>query len=137
MLRIKGGILWHLARQALPVTLGALPVACLYVLLWRGVLGWRDGWPAVFVVIHARLTMLRLCRFDQGSFAFLYSRGFSRDSIWMHTMLANFLVILAVWTPAAIIVWTPLRGLVQDALFRSPFFPIMAPDISPGSLVNT
>ena len=131
MLRIRPGLLWYLLRPLIPVTLVALAVACLYVFLWPDILGWRDGWAAVFVLIHSRGIALRFGRFDQGSFAFLYSRGFSRDQLWGHVILASSLAALSVWLPAALIVWTPLRSLVQDVVFLSPFFPIMAPrDVS-------
>ena len=127
MLKVKVGLLRHLMRQLLPVTLVGLPVACLYVLLWRDVLRWRNEWALVFILIHGLVLTQVLGRFRKGSFGFLYTRGYSRNSIWAHTMLASVLAVLAVWAPAAIIVWTPLRGVAQDALFRSPFFPVMAP----------
>ena len=127
MLGIKGGLLKYLLRRILLITLVAIPIACLFAVLWRDVLEWRNGWAAVFIVIHSRLIVLRFARFDRGSFAFLHTRGFSRDTIWVHNMLASWLSALAVWVPVAVIIWSPLRGLVQDVLFRSPYFPIMAP----------
>ena len=58
-----------------------------------------------------------------GGFAFVYTRGFSRNSLWLHTMLATAAAVLAVWLPVCLIVWTPLRSLVQDVLLRSPYYP--------------
>ena len=127
MLRISPGLLSYLLRPLIPATLAALAVACLYVLLRPDVLGCRDGWAAVFVVIHSLVIARRFRRFDRGDFAFLYSRGFSRDQLWGHVILASVLAALAVWLPAALIVWTPLRSLVQDVVCLNPFFPIMAP----------
>ena len=127
MLMIRPGLLRYLLRPLAPATLAALVVACLYVLLRPDVLGRRDGWAAVFVLIHSSVIVLRFRRFDRGEFAFLYTRGFSRDQLWGHVIVASVLAALAVWLPAALIVWTPLRGLVQDVVFLNPFFPIMAP----------
>lgn len=127
----KLSLLRWLLRQMLPATLVALPPACLYVLLRPGILEWRDGWAGAFVLAHSLWLTRCLGRFASGEFAFLYTRGFSRRALWSHTMLASLLAVLAVWAPAAAIVWTPLRGAVQDVLFRSPFFPIMAPREAP------
>ena len=127
MLRIRPGLLWYLLRPLAPATVAALAVACLHVLLYRDVLAWRDGWAGTFVLVHSYVIATRFCRFGRGDFAFLYSRGFSRDLLWGHVVLASFLAALAVWLPPAVIVWAQLRSLVQDVVFLNPFFPIMAP----------
>ena len=126
-MRIRGRLLLFLLRKTMPVTVTAICIACLYVFLRREILDWRDAWAGVFVLGHS-LTLARLLgRFRTGEFAFLYTRGYSRDALWAHKMLATLISVLAAWIPAALIVWTPLRGLAQDVLFRSPYFPIMAP----------
>jgi len=126
-MRIKGRLLLFLLRKTMLVTVIAICMACLYALLRREVLDWRDAWAGVFVLVHSLALTGLLGRFRSGAFAFLYSRGYSRDALWAHTMLATLISALAAWLPAALIVWTPLRGLAQDVLFRSPYFPIMAP----------
>jgi len=55
-------------------------------------------------------------------FAFLFSRGYSRDTLWLNTMIATAMSALAVWLPAALIVWTPLRSIVQDWMRISVHF---------------
>ena len=42
-------------------------------------------------------------------------------------MLASAAAIAIVWHPAALKVWTGLRSVVQDRIFRNPYFPVMAP----------
>ena len=127
MLRIRPGLLLYLLRPLMPTTVVALAVACLYLLFWPDILGWRDGWAALFLVIHSYLIARHFGGFDRGSFAFLYSRGFGRDQLWGRVIVASVLSALAVWLPAALLVWTPLRSIVQDVVFLNAFFPIMAP----------
>ena len=119
-------LLRWLLRQTLPVTLIALPVATLYVLFAREPLGWQDPWAAMFVLAHSIAITSCLGRFRSSGFTFLYTRGYSRDQLWAYTMLATVASVLFVWLSAALIVWTPLRGLIQDKLFVSPYFPVMA-----------
>ena len=128
-MRIRVGLLRYLLPQTLGLPLSALLLVCplAYVLFAPNVLHWRDPWAAVFALIHALVLTGRLGRFRAGSFAFLYSRGYSRDALWGHTMLASVVGVLAAWLPAALAVRMGLRSTVQDQAFRSPYFPIMAP----------
>ena len=126
-MRIRVGLLRFMLCQMLTVTLTAAAVAVLYVLLVPRVLKWRDFWPAVFVLGHTCALTSIVWRFKAGSFAFLYTRGYSRDALWAHTMVASVMCALAVWVPAALIVWTRVRSLLQDHVFLNAEFPIMAP----------
>ena len=117
-------ILW---RQALPATLlGAVGLGA-YVLAWPGVMTPRDPWPGLIVLLQCLLLAAMLWRFETPSFAFVYSRGYSRDALWGQMMLTSGLSVLAALLPAGLIVWTGLRSLVHDLLLHSPYFPIMAP----------
>lgn len=118
--------LWHRSTPTLTVALAA-PVALLYVLLTPGPLVWNGIAAALFIVVHGTAPMFGLVRFDRPAAGFLYTRGYTRDAIWSHTLAAWGLVVLAVWLPAALAVWTPLRSLVQDRLFENPNFPLMQP----------
>jgi hypothetical protein len=124
---VRRGLLRILWREILPATLfGTLGLGT-YALLWPGVMAIRDIWPALLIFAQCLLLSALLGRFTSPSFAFLYSRGYTRDALWNHTMLVSALSIVAGWLPAALIVWTGLRSAVHDHLFQSPYFPIMAP----------
>jgi hypothetical protein len=113
-------------RQSLPATvLGALSLT-IYVLFHQNVMIWRDSLPLYFVGFHCLLLAWLLGRFNTPAFAFLYSRGYSRDQLWGHMMLASVISALAAWLPAALIVWTGLRSHLFD-LLENPYFPVMAP----------
>lgn len=113
-------ILW---RQALPVTLlGSLALG-LYALAWPSVLSPHDFWPGFMVALHCLLLAALLGRLESPPFAFLCSRGYSRDALWGHLMLVSALSVLAAWLPAALLVWTGLRSQIHDQVFQSPFFP--------------
>jgi hypothetical protein len=124
---VRRGLLQFLWRSALPATLiGALGLGA-YALLWPNVISIRDIQPAALVYGHCLLLAWLLGRPESPAFAFLYSRGYSRDMLWEGTMLVCALSVLAAWLPAALIVWLGLRSLIQDRLFQRPDFPVMAP----------
>ena len=116
-------ILW---RQAMPATfVGGLGLG-LYALAWPDVMTTRDPWPGLIVLAHCLLLAGLLGRFETPAFAFTYSRGYSRNALWGHMMLASGLSVLAAMLPACLIVWTGLRSHFHD-LLHSPYFPVMAP----------
>jgi hypothetical protein len=124
-MKVKMSLLGMLFRQGLPVTLIGLPIGCLYVLFTREPLAWQNPWTALFVLVHSIAVAVCLGRFRSRSFAFIYTRGYSRDELWAHKMLATVLAVAPVWLPMALIVWLPVRSVVQDKLLVSPYFPIM------------
>ena len=124
-MKIKTSLLKILFRQILPVTLIALPVGCFYVLFTREVLFWRNPWIAIFILAHSIAIATLSGRYRSRAFAFLYTRGFTRDELWFHKMVNTVVSVLAVWLPMALIVWLPVRSFVQDKLFISPYFPLM------------
>ncbi len=126
MLRIKPGLLKHLLRKIRVLTVVAAGVACLYALSTEDVMRWQDRPPMTFAFIHSCLLILSLTHNTGGRLAFLYTRGYSRNCLWAHTMAAAGLSALIVWGLAAAIVWTPLRSSFQ-MLVGNPSFPIMAP----------
>jgi hypothetical protein len=124
---VRRGLLRILWREALPATLlGSLGLGA-YTLLWPEVMTMNDSWSALLVVGQCLLLAGLLGQFRSPAFAFLYSRGYSRDVLWGHMMLASALSLVVGWLPAALIVWTGLRSAVRDHLFQSPYFPVMAP----------
>lgn len=113
-------------RQLLPVTVVVLLVALFYALLNREPLFEEWFWPASLVVLHCVSMAICLGRFRSRDFGFLYSRGYSRDSLWAHAMLASLLAVLTVWLPVGLVVWLPVRSTVQAALLGNPLYPAMA-----------
>lgn len=124
-MRVKVSLLKMLFRQTLPVTVIGLPVGCFYVLFTREPLLWWNPWMALFVLVHSIAIAFCFGRYRSRSFAFLYTRGYSRNELWMHKMLGTILSVLAVWLPIGLIIWLPIRSNVQDKLFMSPYFPLM------------
>jgi hypothetical protein len=126
-MKIKTPLLRIMMRQCFPATLIGLPVACLYLLLVHEPLKWNDPWMGLFVLAHSIALASLLGRSRSPDFAFLYTRGYSRDELWLNKILATALAVLAIWLPAALIVWLPIRSGMQDVLFHSPYFPLMMP----------
>ena len=124
-MKIKISLIGTFFRQALPVTLTALPVICLFVVFYRNILDWRNPWISLFILIHSILITARLGSSRSAPFAYIYTRGYCRDELWANKMLSTVLSVLAVWLPAALIVWLPIRSVVQDKMFVSPYFPLM------------
>ena len=127
MTPVRWGLLKVLWRQAMPATaIGALGLA-LFSLAWPDVMTPRDPWPGLIVLAQCLLLGVLFGRCESPSFAYVYSRGYSRDALWGHMMLASALSVLTAWLVAGLVVWTHLRSLLHDRLLHSPYFPIMAP----------
>jgi hypothetical protein len=124
-MKIKISLLKILFRQTLPVTLIALSIGCVYVVYARRVLIWQNAFIGIFILAHCIAIATLSGRYRSRAFAFLYTRGFTRDELWFHKMLSTVVSVLAVWLPMALIVWLPVRSYVQDNLFGSPYFPLM------------
>jgi hypothetical protein len=124
---VRRGLLRIFWRQALPGTwVGGLGLSA-YALLWPEVMTVTDFCPSLLVFMQCLLLARFLGRYTSPAFAFTYSRGYARDVLWSHLMLASALSILVGCLPAALIVWSGLRSVVHDHFFHSPYFPIMAP----------
>jgi hypothetical protein len=97
------------------------------LVLKREPLQWHDPWVALFIFAHSLAIVWRLGRPGSSEGAFLYGRGFGRDTLWANAMLASALAALAVWAIGALIVWLPIRSAVLQHVFGSPYFPVMKP----------
>jgi hypothetical protein len=124
---VHRGLLRMSWLQAMPATWFGILSLSVYALFWPELMTIRDAWPPRIVFVQCLLLAVLLGRFKSPTFAFLYSRGYSRDSLWGHMMLVSFLSIVVSWLPASLIVWTGLRSLLQDNLFQSRYFPLLAP----------
>lgn len=116
---------WFMRRLA-PATSIASPVAIVWALLVFGPLYRQNGFALFFIITHCVAITCLLSRFSSG-FAWLHGRGYTRKTIWSHTMAAAAASALFVWLPAALIVLTPLRSLLHDRVFQEPYYPIMQP----------
>lgn len=127
-MKLKRHLLAWLLGTARPA-LWALPPMALWVLFCHAPLSdyYLGLIPLIVVFLHSMAIVSLLGRPNSASGAFLYGRGFSRDTLWAHQMLASVLAALAVWLPAALLIWTPVRAAVQDHLFQNPLFPLIAP----------
>jgi hypothetical protein len=123
---LKRGLLRIYWRQALPATVLGFFSMSIYALVYPDVMSWRDLLPPCMAGLQCILLAWLLGRFNTPEFAFVYSRGYCRDTLWGHMMLVSVFSALAAWLPAAMIVWSGLLSCILDK-FGSPYFPIMAP----------
>jgi hypothetical protein len=126
-MKIHIGLLRIYWRQVLPATVMGMLGLASYVLFYPGIIGWNDPLPLLPVGLQSLLLAWLPGRFSSPAFAFIYSRGYSRDQLWGHLMLANALSVLAAWLPASLIIWAGLRSDLFDHMLLSPYFPVMAP----------
>jgi hypothetical protein len=108
------------------VTLVAMVLSILYVLTCRDPLRFEGiSPPAFFILLHCLLITWQQGRVHRKAFSFLYVQGFSRNTLWLNTMLASSVAALAVWLPCALLVWSGIRSDFQE-LMASYWFPLMA-----------
>ncbi len=124
-MNIKLSLISTFLRQTLGVTIIALPIMVLFVLFYREVLEWQNVWMSLFVLVHSIAIVFCMGRFRSRSFAYIYTRGYSRDELWINKMIASAISVLIVLLPIAIVIWLPVRSVIQDKLYRSPYFPLM------------
>ena len=124
-MNIKLSLIGTFLRKTFGVTLIALPVMVIFVLFYRNILNWQNPWLSLFVLVHSIAIVFCMGRFHSRSFAYIYTRGYSRDELWVNKMIASAIAVLIVWLPVAVVVWLPIRSTIQDKMFLSPYFPLM------------
>ena len=124
-MNIKLSLISTFLRQTLGVTLVAFPVMVIFVLFYRDVLDWQNPWMSLFLLVHSIAVVFCMGRFRSRSFAYIYTRGYSRDELWVNKMVASAIAVLVVWLAAAVVIWLPVRSAIQDKMFLSPYFPLM------------
>ncbi len=134
-MKVKLALILWLLRVTAPVTLIALVAAVTYVLFRRAPFVHQDFVsliaPWLFVALHSVVLVAFVSRVHTSGFAYLYSRGFSRDTVWLNQMTASALAVLVVWLPSALCVWTGLRSALQEHLMQNSEYPVMAPTDTP------
>ena len=101
-------------------------IAMLYVLLQHEPLQFDVSGPVpIFILLHCTGMTWILGRVRGRSFGWLYVQGFSRDALWLHTVLACLASTLVVWLPSSLLIWLGARSYVQDAM-GNYWYPLMA-----------
>ncbi|MBL4886538.1 MAG: hypothetical protein JKY95_18685 [Planctomycetaceae bacterium] len=125
-MKIRWPLLFWQLRQLSVITCIAALLSTIYVLIRSEPLQMgNQGVALFFVLIHSVLITWQLGRVRSREFSFLYGQGFSRDTLWWHTMLASAVSVLSVWLPAAFLVGSGLRSSFQDFMLNY-WFPLMS-----------
>jgi hypothetical protein len=95
-----------------------------YVLVTPDLLNESSVLPIWFAIVHSTLLSWMTARFHSPATAFLYTRGFSRDRLWVHRTLSQLICVVVVWLPACLVVWLGLRSAFQDQVLRSAYYPV-------------
>ena len=121
----KWPLFWWQARQIRGITVAALIVALAYTLREANVLRFSLHCMApYFILVHSLLIAWQLGRTRHRTFGFLYTQGYARSALWLHTMLISAASVLMVWLPPAIVVGSGLRSRYQAGL-DNRWFPLM------------
>lgn len=126
-MKINLALLGFFIRQAWPATALALPVISLFLLGYPHLLTLENPWMAVFVLLHSAALTFLLGQSRHPASAYIYTRGYSRNRLWLHKMMATGLSVLMVWGPAMLMVHLQVRSHVQDRFCNNPYFPLMTP----------
>ncbi len=79
----------------------------------------------IFVLCNSLMIVLWIMPF-QRHVSVLYTGRYDRRTIWSHVMLAGAVAVLLECLGVALLVWTPLRSMVQVTFWGSPFYPYVA-----------
>jgi hypothetical protein len=82
--------------------------------------------PCWFPPLHAAVIVWFLGRANTSAAGYLHIQGFSRDTVWWHTLLSSVVCMMFAWGITALLIGTGLRSACQD-LLQNPFFPYTAP----------
>lgn len=125
-MRIQWTLLRWFLQETSRINLAASLVWAGYVLFKKETLEVFDPWPWFFIGVHGYTLAALLGRYESSEFAFLYNRGFTRDSLWTHMMLATVLGVVSALIIATLFIFFPLRNYFQEKAFHNPYYPILA-----------
>jgi hypothetical protein len=111
-------------RAAWRLTLPSMLLMTGYVLVTPELLEQSSAVPIWFAIVHSALLSWMTARFNTPAAAFLYTRGFSRDRLWVHRALSQLICVAVAWLPACLVVWLGLRSTFQDHVLRSAYYPV-------------
>jgi hypothetical protein len=125
-MKIRWALLRYLWMKVAWVTALAGAAWLAAVMLPRALHELTDEWPVLLVMAHAGVVAWLMGRYHTGEFAFLQSRGFSRGTLWGHTMAVSGLSALAAVGVGAVMVWSGVRSGFQDVVMQNALFPVAA-----------
>lgn len=104
-----------------------------YALLMRQVHHYSDFLPLGLIALHSVWIGICLGGIRGSEAEFLYSRGYSRWTLWLHAQVAAAMTVLLVCLVPALLIWLRMRSDFQERVFQTADFPFMAPreDIVP------
>src|SRR5690606_33196490 len=125
-MRIRKPLFLWLMRESLSAHVFALVTWVGFVLLLRETLEEGLAWSLLIICAHCGY----LTRFREGNqrsdLSYLYSQGFSRDTLWAHHLLVETTSVLIALVPASLLVLLGFRSSFQDHLFENPYYPILS-----------
>jgi len=123
---LKRSLLRWYSKRVSSVTTAATALALFVVLFWQQQpFAASQMLPWLFLFIHGLCLNWRLGQFNNPTDAFLYTRGFSRDTLYFHRTLAIVLHVLIPWAAVSLSIWTGLRSWTQRHIAGNPEFPMM------------
>ncbi|MCA9426667.1 MAG: hypothetical protein KC994_16425 [Candidatus Omnitrophica bacterium] len=125
-MKLKPTLVKCLFLGAARIHVAALVVWVLFALFRKETLELGDPWPWVFIGVHTYALAWAFGRIEGSRFGYLFTRGYSSDTLWLHKMIVSFLGAAVGMLPATLIVGASIRSFVQDHLLQNPYYPILA-----------
>lgn len=124
-MRIQRTLLKYLLLETGTINVVAVIVWTGYVLCKRSPLEFYDQWPFLFIGLHGIGLAWAIGRVDTSGFAFLYSRGYTRDSLWVYKTITMVHGVLMALSLATVILHSPFRTILFNRPLLYPFEPIL------------
>ena len=109
-----------------PAWVGSLSLAA-YTLCWPTLLGFYDPLMLLLIGLHSVWIGIRIGGVRGSEAEFLYSRGYSRNTLWLHAQLAGLIAVLLTCLPSALFIWLRIRSGIQSRLSDTSTAAFMAP----------
>lgn len=117
--------LWYFRSLQLMTVITSITAAG-YVASRSLPLNLRDGSIAMFILAHCLLIACLISPSRSDVSLFLFSQGFSRQTLWLHSWLAALASVGLTLAPCAVLILFGIRGWIQGSQMN-PWFPLIAP----------
>lgn len=117
-------IRWYLHQSSF-VTQTAACIAAAFILGYTGRLDELYFWPFALMILESVASCWAMCRFESPAAAFLHTRGFTRDRLWFHRLIAQLIGMLFVWGAASLCLWLGVRSAFQGGVLQNPMYPLL------------